>query len=95
MNREDIISLRFKTVKRLQELLGNPMVIYVRSYHFYDLGNPNTDDYSGILLELRVNRRYHYYDSLLNEWKKQLNAAEYFVTFKCNTMTICFKIREF
>lgn len=96
MNKKEIISLRSKTLDRLKELLDRSVGIYIKSHKFYELCNPNNaDDYSGILLEIHVNRKLHYYDILLNEWKKQLNAAEFFVTYKQNALAICFKIKEF
>lgn len=94
MNKEEAKTLRQATLERLDGLLNRVKDTFVKGYHFYDMGVPNSGEYTGIMVEIRVNRVYHYYDTMLNYWKNQLNADEYYVTFKCNTMVICFKIRK-
>lgn len=93
MNRKEIQALRDATEKRLKGLLNSVNEPFVKGYHFYDLSQID-NEFTGIMVEIRVNKVYHYYEMMLNYWKKQLNADVYYVTFKCNTLVICFKIRK-
>lgn len=94
MNREEIKALRHATLKRLDGLLNSVKEPFVIGYHFYDLGQTENNEFTGIMVEIRVNKVYHYYEMMLNYWKNQLNADEYYITFKCKTLVICFKIRK-
>lgn len=93
MNEKEIQDLRDATEKRLQRLLNCVKEPFVKGYHFYDLCQTD-NEFTGIMVEIRVNKVYHYYEMMLKYWKKQLNADVYYITFKCNTLVICFKIRK-
>lgn len=94
MNRKEIQALHDATEKRLEGLLNSVKEPFVKGYHFYDLGQTDTNEFTGIMVEIRVNKVYHYYEMMLKYWKNQLNADEYYITFKCNALVICFKIRK-
>ena len=64
-----------------------------KAHRIYELSDSQTCEVTGLLLEMYVNKYYHYYDFLLKSWKNRFATDELYITYKRKYISICFKIR--
>lgn len=95
MSNEEIQNLRDVVELKVTEFANKLSVGVLKGYRIYEITDLTTNEVDGILLEMYVNKSYHYYDFLLRSWKNELAADDLYITYKMNRIAICFKIRAF
>lgn len=93
MNEKEIQDLRDVIEAKVKDIAEGSSYGVFKGYHIYELTYINTGEVRGLLVEIYVSRKLHYYDFLLKNWKNRLTAVEYYITCKKNNIAICFKIR--
>lgn len=65
----------------------------IKDYEIPPLVNIRTKQEIGFAVKLLLNTRYDYNEELLTDWKRMLNADEWYISVKRNQLHIIFKVR--
>ncbi len=65
----------------------------IKNHNIYPLVNLLSKQEIGFAVKLLLNTRYDYNEELITDWKRMLNADEWFISVKRNQLHIIFKVR--
>lgn len=65
----------------------------IKDYVIPPLVNLNTKQEIGFAVKLLLNTKYDYDEEMLTDWKRMLNADEWYISVKRNQLHIIFKVR--
>ena len=65
----------------------------IKDYEIRSLVNMNTGQDIGPGVKLQLNTRYDYDEKMLTQWKRLLNADEWYISVKRNQLHVTFKVR--
>lgn len=64
----------------------------IKDYFIAQLVNMKTNKYTGFAVKLQLSTRYDYDEFLLSQWKKMLNADEWYLSVKRCQLRVTFKV---
>lgn len=90
MTQEELKKQAAEAVWKIKNEL--PVNDVIKDYHISDLMNINTYEITGISVTFKLCLVYDYPDSIINGWKKSLNADGYYIKVTKNQLRITFSV---